>query len=46
MRFCSKVEHLKLKKDILLPNFPVPKEFQVHEDRCFKSMGIPEAPGF
>ncbi len=25
-----KVEHLNLKKDILLPNFPVPKEFQVH----------------
>ncbi len=28
----DKVEHLKLKKDILLPNFPVPKEFQIHAD--------------
>src|SRR4051812_33796230 len=27
-----KVEHLNLKKDILLPNFPVPKEFQIHKD--------------
>lgn len=27
-----KVEHLKLKRDILLPNFPIPKEFQVHAD--------------
>ncbi|CAG0969702.1 MAG: DNA polymerase III subunit alpha [Bacteroidetes bacterium] len=28
----DKVEHLKLKRDILLPNFPVPIEFQIHED--------------
>ena len=28
----DKVELLNLKKDILLPAFPVPKEFQVHED--------------
>lgn len=28
----DKCEHLKLKQDILLPNFPIPKEFQVHED--------------
>jgi DNA polymerase-3 subunit alpha len=28
----SKVEVLNLKKDILLPNFPVPLEFQVHAD--------------
>jgi DNA polymerase-3 subunit alpha len=28
----DKVEVLNLKKDILLPAFPVPKEFQVHED--------------
>lgn len=28
----SKVELLNLKKDILLPNFPVPLEFQVHAD--------------
>lgn len=28
----DKVETLKLKKDILLPAFPIPKEFQVHED--------------
>ncbi len=28
----DKIELLNLKKDILLPNFPVPKEFQQHED--------------
>jgi DNA polymerase-3 subunit alpha len=28
----DKVEVLNLKKDILLPAFPVPKEFKVHED--------------
>jgi len=28
----DKIEVLNLKKDILLPAFPVPKEFQVHED--------------
>lgn len=28
----GKIEPLKLKQDILLPNFPVPKEFQVHND--------------
>ena len=28
----DKVEVLNLKKDILLPNFPVPQEFQVHAD--------------
>jgi DNA polymerase-3 subunit alpha len=28
----DKIEVLNLKKDILLPNFPIPKEFQVHED--------------
>ena len=28
----DKVDVLNLKKDILLPAFPVPKEFQVHED--------------
>lgn len=28
----DKVEHLKLKQDILLPNFPMPKEFQIHAD--------------
>jgi DNA polymerase-3 subunit alpha len=28
----SKVDVLNLKKDILLPNFPVPLEFQVHAD--------------
>ncbi|MBS1668616.1 MAG: DNA polymerase III subunit alpha [Bacteroidetes bacterium] len=28
----DKVEVLNLKKDILLPAFPVPKEFQVHQD--------------
>jgi DNA polymerase-3 subunit alpha len=27
-----KVEHLNLKRDILLPNFPIPKEFQIHAD--------------
>ncbi|HRG89872.1 MAG TPA: DNA polymerase III subunit alpha, partial [Chitinophagales bacterium] len=27
-----KVDHLNLKKDILLPNFPIPKEFQIHAD--------------
>ena len=28
----DKVELLDLKRDILLPNFPIPKEFQVHTD--------------
>ena len=28
----DKVEVINLKKDILLPNFPIPKEFQVHDD--------------
>jgi DNA polymerase-3 subunit alpha len=27
----SKVELLNLKRDILLPNFPIPKEFQIHD---------------
>ncbi|HYK77973.1 MAG TPA: DNA polymerase III subunit alpha, partial [Daejeonella sp.] len=26
----DKVEHLKLKRDILLPNFPIPEEFKIH----------------
>ena len=28
----GKIDLLDLKRDILLPNFPIPKEFQVHED--------------
>ncbi|WP_266366038.1 DNA polymerase III subunit alpha [Tellurirhabdus rosea] len=28
----GKVETLKLKRDIMLPNFPIPREFQVHDD--------------
>src|ERR1700685_432774 len=28
----DRVETLNMKKDILLPNFPVPKEFQIHGD--------------
>lgn len=28
----GKVDHLNLKKDILLPNFPIPQEFKVHAD--------------
>ena len=28
----GKVETLKLKRDIMLPNFPIPKEFQQHSD--------------
>jgi DNA polymerase-3 subunit alpha len=28
----DKVEVLNLKKDILLPAFPIPKEFQIHKD--------------
>ncbi|MBN8861392.1 MAG: DNA polymerase III subunit alpha, partial [Sphingobacteriales bacterium] len=28
----DKIELLDLKRDILLPNFPIPKAFQVHED--------------
>ncbi len=28
----DKIELLNLKKDILLPNFPMPKEFQQHDD--------------
>ncbi|HJV19566.1 MAG TPA: DNA polymerase III subunit alpha [Sediminibacterium sp.] len=31
-RIVDKVEILNLKKDILLPAFPIPKEFQVHGD--------------
>lgn len=31
-RIVDKVELLNLKKDILLPAFPIPKEFQVHTD--------------
>ena len=26
----DKVEHLKLKRDIMLPNFPIPDEFKIH----------------
>ncbi len=28
----DKVEVLNLKKDILLPNFPIPKEFKIHDE--------------
>ncbi|WP_423147769.1 DNA polymerase III subunit alpha [Rubrolithibacter danxiaensis] len=28
----DKVEHLQLKRDILLPNFPIPPEFKIHPD--------------
>ncbi|MFN8288090.1 MAG: DNA polymerase III subunit alpha [Chitinophagales bacterium] len=28
----SKVDHLKLKQDIMLPNFPIPSEFKMHAD--------------
>ncbi len=28
----SKVDHLKLKQDIMLPNFPIPSEFKIHSD--------------
>ncbi|MBX3242300.1 MAG: DNA polymerase III subunit alpha [Chitinophagaceae bacterium] len=28
----DKIELLDLKRDILLPNFPIPKEFQIHTD--------------
>lgn len=28
----DKVETLKLKRDILLPNFPIPQEFKLHDD--------------
>lgn len=28
----DKVDHLKLKRDILLPNFPIPPEFKIHAD--------------
>ncbi|MFN3301034.1 MAG: DNA polymerase III subunit alpha, partial [Sediminibacterium sp.] len=31
-RIVDKVEVLNLKKDILLPAFPIPKEFQIHTD--------------
>ncbi|HPH37805.1 MAG TPA: DNA polymerase III subunit alpha, partial [Sediminibacterium sp.] len=31
-RIVDKVEVLNLKKDILLPAFPIPKEFQIHAD--------------
>jgi len=26
----DKIEHLELKRDILLPNFPIPEEFKIH----------------
>ncbi|MDO8933477.1 MAG: DNA polymerase III subunit alpha, partial [Rhodocyclaceae bacterium] len=32
MEIVDKCEHLKLKKDILLPNFVVPQEFQTQDD--------------
>jgi DNA polymerase-3 subunit alpha len=28
----DKVEHLQLKRDILLPNFPIPQDFKVHAE--------------
>jgi len=28
----DKVDHLKLKRDIMLPNFPIPPEFKIHAD--------------
>src|SRR5690606_8038587 len=28
----DKVDHLKLKRDIMLPNFPIPQEFKIHAD--------------
>ncbi len=28
----DKIDHLKLKRDIMLPNFPIPAEFKVHAD--------------
>ena len=28
----DKIEHLKLKRDILMPNFPIPAAFQSHDD--------------
>lgn len=28
----DKVDHLKLKRDIMLPNFPIPAEFKIHAD--------------
>src|SRR5690606_12535070 len=28
----DKVEHLQLKRDIMLPNFPIPGEFKIHAD--------------
>ncbi len=28
----GKVEHLQLKRDILLPNFPIPPEFKIHAE--------------
>ncbi len=28
----DKVEHLQLKRDIMLPNFPIPPEFKIHAD--------------
>jgi DNA polymerase-3 subunit alpha len=31
-RIVDKIEVLNLKKDILLPAFPIPKEFQIHND--------------
>jgi len=27
----DKIEHLELKRDILLPNFPIPEEFKIHK---------------
>lgn len=28
----DKIDHLKLKRDIMLPNFPIPPEFKIHAD--------------
>ncbi len=28
----DKIDHLKLKRDIMLPNFPIPPEFRLHAD--------------
>ena len=40
----GKVETLKLKRDIMLPNFPIPQEFQQHTDDTLNQWGVPASP--
>ncbi|TAL58666.1 MAG: DNA polymerase III subunit alpha [Bacteroidetes bacterium] len=41
----SKIEMLKLKQDVLLPNFPIPQKFQIHtkEEKINKDVLTPDS---